>query len=202
MLCCCQYKSPLPTIESRLQYNSRPMKMFISCYPVVPFLEIILWSQFKRRKLLYAFSKKHITKIDFVHPLVGWGRLPGLLLYSFPMGMWGRQWLDPAKSSEPGFTKASCQCSHCHYSQEVHPENVRNRLHCRNTDGLWDGRPLGHDACAVTGIEFRDCFRLLPEGLWEVDKGLLPVGELTGMGAERASSSWELNMSHFPLCLW
>lgn len=115
------------------------------------------------------------------------------------MGLWGRQWLDPAKSSESGFTKASCQCSHCLYSQEVQPENVRNRPHCRNTDGLWDGRPLGHDACAATGIEFRGCFRLLPEGLWEVDKDLLSVGELTGMGAERASSSWELNMSHFPL---
>lgn len=54
--------------------------------PCVPLTEIILWSQFKRRKPLYAFSKKHITKADFVHPLVGLGRLLGLLFVQLPHG--------------------------------------------------------------------------------------------------------------------
>lgn len=188
MLCCCQYKSPLPTIESSLQYNSRRMKMFISCYPVVPLLEIILWIQFKRRKLLYAFSKKYITKTYFLHPLVGLGRLPGLLFVQLPNGPVRKTMTRSREEPWAGFTKASCQCSHCLYRQEVHPENVRNRPHCRNTNGLWDGRPLGHDVCAVIGIEFSDLFQapawgsmrkwmkasLFGNSQASVQKGLLP----------------------------
>lgn len=133
--------------------------MFISCYPVVPLLEIILWTQFKRRKLLYAFSKKYITKTYLLHPLVGLGRLPGLLFVQLPNGPVRKTMTRSREEPWAGFRKASCQCSHCHYNQEVYPENIRNRSHCRNTNGLWGGRPLGHDACAATGTEFSNLFQ-------------------------------------------
>lgn len=158
MLCCCQYKSPLPTIESNLQYNSRPMKMFISCCPVVPLLEITLWTQLKRRKLLYAFSKKYITKSYFVHPLVGLGRLPGLLFVQLPNGP-VRKTMTREELWAPFHKGLLSNGLTVTTARKRIQKTLRDRPHCRNTKGLWDGRPLGHDACAVTGAEFRDLFQ-------------------------------------------